>query len=525
VPTKEPEKLELEWVPLEELSEDPSNVNVHDERSVEAIAASIKRFGWRKPIVAGKDGVLVAGSGALRAARKLGLPHALVLRCDLKGAERAAYAIADNRTGRLSYWDPAALAKLLKEIDREDPELRSAAGWTSEELSGLLSQINLGGGEDGFGGDGAGGEGGSAEPGPNLAERFLVPPLSVLDMRQGYWRQRRAWWMEKGLRSEVGRGRNLLGMSETVLNSGDGMGAKVANAEATIPDYYKRLKRLGTQEAVIEDYLERGGGGGGTSIFDPVLCELMYRWYCPPGARILDPFSGGSVRGVVAALLGHTYHGFELREEQIEANREQRTEILGTPSNPPRWFKGDASDLLRDRSDEALYDFMFTCPPYWNLERYSEDPRDLSNMMWPEFVDALSEILAGALDCLNNNRFAAVVIGDVRNERGDVVPFERAVTSAMNSAGAELYNDAILVGPAASAALRASRIFKGGRKLARVHQRVLIYCKGAWKIAQEEIGEVPDRFYGEAPAEDGLGEVLGGLAVDIEDDEDEDDDE
>ena len=38
-----------------------------------------------------------------------------------------------------------------------------------------------------------------------------------------------------------------------------------------------------------------------TSIFDPVLCELAYRWSCPQGGTIIDPFAGGSVRGVVAA--------------------------------------------------------------------------------------------------------------------------------------------------------------------------------------------------------------------------------
>lgn len=47
--------------------------------------------------------------------------------------------------------------------------------------------------------------------------------------------------------------------------------------------------------------------GSGTSIFDPVLCELAYRWFCPPGGSILDPFAGGSVRGIVAGILGREY--------------------------------------------------------------------------------------------------------------------------------------------------------------------------------------------------------------------------
>lgn len=59
----------------------------------------------------------------------------------------------------------------------------------------------------------------------------------------------------------------------------------------------------------------------GTSIFDPVLTELAYRWFCPPTGYILDPFAGGSVRGIVAAVLGRAYTGIDLRPEQIEANQ------------------------------------------------------------------------------------------------------------------------------------------------------------------------------------------------------------
>ena len=61
----------------------------------------------------------------------------------------------------------------------------------------------------------------------------------------------------------------------------------------------------------------------GTSIFDPVLCELAYRWFSPPQGIVLDPFAGGSVRGIVASHLGRKYTGIDLRSEQIIANRAQ----------------------------------------------------------------------------------------------------------------------------------------------------------------------------------------------------------
>jgi len=61
----------------------------------------------------------------------------------------------------------------------------------------------------------------------------------------------------------------------------------------------------------------------GTSIFDPVLCELVYRWFAGPNSVVLDPFAGGSVRGVVAAALGRKYVGIDIAENQILANRAQ----------------------------------------------------------------------------------------------------------------------------------------------------------------------------------------------------------
>ena len=72
----------------------------------------------------------------------------------------------------------------------------------------------------------------------------------------------------------------------------------------------------------------------GTSIFDPVLCELAYRWFCPLGGMVADPFAGGSVRGIVAAALGYHYTGFELRGEQVDANAIQAARICQGPVYP-----------------------------------------------------------------------------------------------------------------------------------------------------------------------------------------------
>ena len=78
------------------------------------------------------------------------------------------------------------------------------------------------------------------------------------------------------------------------------------------------------------------------SIFDPVLCEIMYRWFCPSAGQILDPFAGGSVRGIIAGCLDYQYIGIDLRQEQIDANYEQ---INIAQNKKPLWICADSRDM------------------------------------------------------------------------------------------------------------------------------------------------------------------------------------
>ena len=106
----------------------------------------------------------------------------------------------------------------------------------------------------------------------SLFDRFIVPPFSVLDGRQGYWQNRKNAWKRLGIKSEVGRAEHLC-----------------FNLNSFNADEDKRLREEGKGETTAPS----------TSIFDPVLCELAYRWFCPSGGKIIDPFAGGSVRGIV----------------------------------------------------------------------------------------------------------------------------------------------------------------------------------------------------------------------------------
>jgi DNA modification methylase len=382
---------------------------------------------------------------------------------------------------------------------------------------------------------------------PSLSERFIVPPFSVLDARQGYWQERKRAWLSLGIQSELGRGENALGFSKGVNERhGDGSGpyAKRPNAtpggsprpaaslgpdgktvrgdgrgrvlarsngqdlmrgEHTLgaipPNERAILARSGkyagrpphgprvTQNAdgsLAYRSSNNGEGASGTSIFDPVLCELAYRWFSPPGGVVLDPFAGGSVRGVVAAILGRAYVGIDLRAEQVEANEVQAAQIV--PDAPPRWIVGDALDAATLAPGE--YDLLFTCPPYADLEVYSDDPRDLSTMDYADFLAAYRRIVAAGVGMLRDDRFACVCVGDVRGPRGIYRNFVADTIAAFQDAGAMLYNEAILVTAVGSLPIRVGRHFEAGRKLGKTHQNVLVFVKGDWRKATAACGPV-----------------------------------
>ncbi|MDQ3229150.1 MAG: site-specific DNA-methyltransferase [Pseudomonadota bacterium] len=286
--------------------------------------------------------------------------------------------------------------------------------------------------------------GGSMEPKPSgpVAERFGFSPFTVLDAKQGDWQERKRAWASIGIRGEIGRG--------------------VSGRNSTTG---KNTCMLGADDGV--------DGGGVTSIFDPVLCEMAFRWFSGSGAQVVDPFAGGSVRGIVAASLGRKYWGCDLRAEQIAANRTQADAILDC--NKPVWVCGDSMDTL---DDAPAADFVFSCPPYGDLEVYSDDPADLSSMEWHTFVAAYKRIIMRAVGRLKDDRFACFVVGDFRDNKGFYRDFVSTTIRAFEECGARLYNEAILATPVGSACMRVTKQFDASRKMAKTHQNVLVFCKG-----------------------------------------------
>ena len=213
----------------------------------------------------------------------------------------------------------------------------------------------------------------------------------------------------------------------------------------------------------------------GTSIFDPVLCEVIYNWFCPVGGVVFDPFAGGSVRGVVAELLGLKYIGIDLSQKQIDANQINADRFGVCPA----WHCDDSRNADKYIPDGCA-DLVFSCPPYHNLEKYSDHPQDLSNMNYLDFIAAYCEIISKSCRKLKDNRFAVFVVGDIRDTKGAYRDFVSETKQIFRECGLCLYNENILLEQYGTAPMRTAQ-FARGRKAVKVHQNVLVMFKGDMK--------------------------------------------
>ena len=471
-----------------------NNARTHSEGQIEQIAAAIREWGWTIPVLADEAGGVIAGHGRIAAARRLGIVEVPVLVArGWTDAQKRAYVIADNKLALNAGWDDALLTAEMEALKGEGFDLQTI-GFSADELAGLFGTNSNG-----------------AASTTSLAERFLVPPFSLLNAREGWWQDRKRAWIALGIKSELGRGAMALMGSEHV--AGDGLNycrdrAAPGGSARPVADYSNRERGDGAGRPV---YGTEGNASeqSGTSIFDPVLCEIAYRWFCPAGGLVLDPFAGGSVRGIVAGKLGRRYLGADLRPEQIEANRTQGRAILdaacgrldplpgildaypaesvAAPAPPVAWICSDSRSV---DWDGAAADFVFTSPPYADLEVYSDNPADLSTMQYPDFLAAYREIVARACAQLQPDRFACVVVGEVRDAAGNYRDFIGDTVQAFRDAGLAFYNEAILLTAVGSLPIRAAKQFSGSRKLGKTHQNVLVFVKGDARAATAACGPV-----------------------------------
>lgn len=415
--------------------------------------------------------VIIGGNMRYRAALDLGIDElpCKIIPPDTPISKLKAYTLKDNIAYGEYDWD-----MLSNEWDAADLDDWGLDVW--QENSNGEGESSMG---DGVPANGS------------LNDRFIVPPFSVLDTRKGYWQARKKMWRSKVTSVDIGGSRE-----DTLIQS----------PEIKYKDLYQRTRKhreeLGISfreyldKYVPDDVKEREASkvlAQGTSLFDPVLAEIVMRWFCPPDGSILDPFGGEQTKGIVAGVLGLKYRGCEIRPDQVQLNSEATKDYPNV-----KYDCGDSNNIAEIITDRG-FDLCFTSPPYYDLEVYSKE--DMSALgTYEEFMVQYENIFRQCVDMLSDGAFLVVKIGEIRNKQtGAYRNFVGDNISMFMRLGLTYYNEIIMVEIGASTALRASR-YMDSRKVAKMHQNILVFYKGNIKDIKKkypriEFSEEDSQFF------------------------------
>lgn len=420
------EHLEIEYLPIDRLTPYERNAKEHPQEQIDQIKESIRLFGMNDPIgIWGDECLVVEGHGRLIALQQMGEREAPTIRLDhMTDAQRRAYTLAHNKTTMNSGFDIDVLNSEIAALEYDfDMEALGFESMDELKQQAIENAYDIPDSEK-----------------ASLSDTFVVPPFTILDSRSGEWNERKRIW-------------------HSLIKD---------NAEARA-------------DAEVFD----GGLPGferGVSLLDPVMAEIVTRWFAPGAGKCFDVFAGDTVFGYVSSYLGNEFTGIELREEQAEFNNNS----VGRSGLNARYICDDGRNVLQHLEPESQ-DLFFSCPPYFDLEVYSDKPNDASNQKtFAEFYAILDTAFTNAIKCLKNNRFAVVVCGDVRDRKtGFYYNFNDEIKQTFIRNGMGLYNELILINPYGTAALRANKYMRG-RKCAKVHQNVLVFYKGDTQAIKNE---------------------------------------
>ena len=274
-----------------------------------------------------------------------------------------------------------------------------------------------------------------------LEDWFIVPPFSILNSSTKEWQQKKKKWMLR------------------------------INDKAQVRQ--NTLSRCG-HEPHTKNWQFMAIKGDTTSILDPVMCEIILSWFTNDGFKTLDPFAGDAVFGFCSAFKNRPFTGIELRSEQVEFNQN----LINIHNLNGKYICDDSLNIDNHIEDNSM-DFIFSCPPYADLEIYSDLENDLSNMSYDDFFRTIEQILQKTINKLKENRFAVIVMGEVRHKStGVYLGIIPKIIQIMTNAGLHYYNEIILQTPIGNLHMRAGAYMSNARKIGKQHQNILVFYKG-----------------------------------------------
>lgn len=214
---------------------------------------------------------------------------------------------------------------------------------------------------------------------------------------------------------------------------------------------------------------------GNASVLDPVVCEVVLKFFMPTnGRKVYNPFGGGVQMGFVAGYYGYDYLASEIRQNQCDANNKLCSDFENV-----RWVKSDTSKYI----PEEKFDLIFSCPPYYKVEKYvdydGKSPEGEINSLatYEQFRDTLFKGYENAIKVLNDDCFFVVMVGDSRGPDGGYYGVEAEHELFFKQHGLKIYNKITYLESEFTRRATAKKTLNS-RKFPKTEQKILVFFKG-----------------------------------------------
>ncbi|MHA1660080.1 MAG: DNA methyltransferase [Promethearchaeota archaeon] len=213
---------------------------------------------------------------------------------------------------------------------------------------------------------------------------------------------------------------------------------------------------------------------GAISMFPRNILEELLEFYTEKGDVFFDPFAGHNSRMEAAFKKGRHYIGWDCSHEFMEFNRKLMGNLLkdNPKSTRIKLVEGDSRNI--DEKDNSM-DFIFTSPPYWCLEWYSDEPEQLGNLSYPNFMKDITKIYTQCFRVLKPGKFCIINVNDFRLN-GKYYSYHVDTVNALKRAGFKQFDTIIMKYSNSMRQCFPNQILKE-KLLPKVHEYLLVFLK------------------------------------------------
>lgn len=217
------------------------------------------------------------------------------------------------------------------------------------------------------------------------------------------------------------------------------------------------------------------------SEFNPDLCKFIIQYWSEEGELIVDPFHGWGTRAAISNQLKRNYIGFDVSK----VVNDDVKNMMATQAKAKRWFNGAGVDLLMDLRladgikipgiEKDSVDLVFSCPPYFNIEKYESADGQLSDLNnYEEFMKLMHQGALRYFDVLKQDKYCVMVVGDWR-ENKELRLLSKDMIDAYTAAGFKMHD--FIIHKLNSAAVVGCGNFDDNNFVTKSHEYILVFRK------------------------------------------------